>query len=72
MNLLQGEAVIGYAGRGGQMVMADPANRLSIAYLTSYLSIYSNGDDPRFTDLQKAVYNSLHKYIDRKERMTRS
>jgi CubicO group peptidase (beta-lactamase class C family) len=69
---LQGETTIGYAGHGGQMVIADPTNKLSIAYLTSYLSIYSNGDDPKITAMQKAVYNSLQKYIYRKERMAKT
>lgn len=55
-------------GYGGQVVIADPHNNLALAYLTSYLSIYELGDDPRFLDLQTGVYNKLQKYLDRKER----
>ncbi|XP_053380220.1 beta-lactamase domain-containing protein 2-like [Mercenaria mercenaria] len=65
-----GETTFCHAGYGGQMVVADPSNKLSIAYLTSYLSIYRNGDDPRFLDLQRAVYSNLQKYIERRKKMT--
>lgn len=53
-------------------MIADLTNKLSIAYLTNYLSVYQNGDDPRFIELQKGVYKNLHKYIERKEKMNRT
>jgi len=66
--ILQGEDVFGITGYGGQVVIADPHNNLSIAYLTSHLSIYELGDDPRFLDVQRGVYNKLEKYLERKEK----
>ena len=55
----------GHPGYGGQMAYADPTNRLGIAYLTNYVSVYPAGTDPRFKDLERAVYRNLDRYLDR-------
>ncbi|WAR31048.1 LACT2-like protein [Mya arenaria] len=60
-----GETVYGQSGYGGQVVIADPSNQLSMAYASSYLSIYEFGEDPRFTDLQSKLYTNLQRYIER-------
>ena len=63
-----GEKCFGGIGYGGQVVIADPLNKLGIAYLSNYLSIYSRDDDPRFVDLQTAVYKNLDRYLSRVEK----
>ena len=54
----------GHSGYGGQLAYADPSNRLGIAYLTNYLSMFP-GNDPRFRDLQSGVYRNLDRYLSR-------
>ncbi|XP_052230379.1 beta-lactamase domain-containing protein 2-like [Dreissena polymorpha] len=61
-----GQSVLGHSGYGGQIVLADRTNRLAMAYVTSYLSTHECGDDQRFLELQRGVYESLQKYIDHK------
>ena len=63
-----GGKCFGGVGYGGQIVIADPANKLGIAYLTNYMSIYSRADDPRFLDLQSALYKTLDRYLSRIEK----
>lgn len=60
-----GEQTFGAVGYGGQVVIADPSNKLGIAYLTNYLSVYGSGDDPRFLDLHNALYKNLDRYLSR-------
>ena len=45
------------------MGLADPSNQLGYAYLTNYISIYGMGDDPRYNDLENALYNCLDDYL---------
>ena len=63
-----GEECFGGVGYGGQIVIADPSNKLATAYLTNYMSVYSRADDPRFLSLQSALYKNLDRYISRIEK----
>ena len=57
--------MFGHPGYGGQIAYADPTNKLGIAYLTNYVSVYGDGNDPRFLDLQSAFYRNLERYLHR-------
>ena len=59
----QGEITFGFTGHGGQVGLADPSNQLGYAYLTNYISIYGMGDDPRYNDLENALYECLDEYL---------
>ncbi|XP_077998739.1 beta-lactamase domain-containing protein 2-like [Glandiceps talaboti] len=52
--------VFGHNGFGGQGGFFDPVNNLSFAYVTTKLSPYAVGDDPRYSSLVDATYNSIH------------
>ncbi|XP_045194798.2 beta-lactamase domain-containing protein 2-like [Mercenaria mercenaria] len=60
----KGELMFGHTGYGGQVAMADLSNRLGIAYLTNYISMYGMGDDPRYVDLENELYKCLDNYIE--------
>jgi hypothetical protein len=51
--------MLGAPGAGGQMMYADPTRGLGWAYLTSSLSLYAIGDDPRYLALEQAVYECV-------------
>ena len=53
----------GHTGHGGQVGLADPRNQLGYAYLTNYISMYGMGDDPRYLDLEGALYDCLDDYL---------
>ena len=59
--ILQGEKTVGHTGHGGQVAVGDIHNGLGIAYITNHLTIHGIGDDPRYMDLEKALYNALDK-----------
>ena len=49
------------------MGLADPSNQLGYAYLTNYITMYGMGDDPRYLDLEKALYECLDDYLAQKQ-----
>ncbi|XP_071097210.1 beta-lactamase domain-containing protein 2-like [Haliotis cracherodii] len=59
----KGQNVIGHPGYGGQVGQFDPVNKLSVGYLTNYASQYGVWDDPRFLDLEAALYDCLDDYV---------
>jgi len=52
-------AAFGHPGAGGSLAFADPAARLSFAYVTTQMKFELNGD-ARSQELVAAVYKSLH------------
>ena len=58
---LQGNTIFGAPGSGGQMGYCDPENQLAWAYLTNHMSLYAIGDDPKYLQLETAIYESLRK-----------
>ncbi|KAH3797734.1 hypothetical protein DPMN_151320 [Dreissena polymorpha] len=62
----KGQDAVGHTGHGGQVAIGDEANALGIAYLTNHLSINGIGDDPRYVDLE----NALYRVIDRLQTRT--
>ncbi|KAK2190434.1 hypothetical protein NP493_80g04028 [Ridgeia piscesae] len=48
--------MFGAPGAGGQMGYSDPSHRLGIGFLTNYKSIFAIGDDPRYLELEQAIY----------------
>ncbi|XP_046578010.1 beta-lactamase domain-containing protein 2-like [Haliotis rubra] len=55
----KGQKVIGNAGYGGQVGYFDPVNQLSVVYITNHASPHGLWDDPRFLDLEAALYDCL-------------
>ena len=51
--------MFGAPGAGGQMGYADPQHKLGIAFLTNYMSIFAIGDDPRYVELEHAIYKCV-------------
>ena len=45
------------------MGLSDPTNQLGYAYLTNFVSMYGMGDDPRYVDLERALYDCLDDYL---------
>ena len=48
--------MFGAPGAGGQMGYSDPSHNLGIGFLTNYRSIFAIGDDPRYLELERAIY----------------
>lgn len=61
--VFQGQKLIGHPGYGGQVGHFDPVNQLSVGYITNYASLYGFWDDPRYLDLEAALYDSLEDYV---------
>lgn len=59
----KGQVTFGHTGHGGQVGLADPSNQLGYAYLTNHITMYGMGDDPRYLDLEKALYECLDYYL---------
>ncbi|XP_060588558.1 uncharacterized protein LOC132743976 [Ruditapes philippinarum] len=55
----KGQLMFGHSGHGGQVGMADATNKLGFMYITNHISINGLGDDPRYLDLENALYKSL-------------
>lgn len=50
---------MGHTGHGGQVAVGDIKNNIGISYLTNHLTIHGVGDDPRYTDLEQALYETI-------------
>ncbi|XP_071096596.1 beta-lactamase domain-containing protein 2-like [Haliotis cracherodii] len=59
----KGQKLIGHPGYGGQVGHFDPVNQLSVGYITNYASLYGLWDDPRYLDLEAALYDCLEDYV---------
>ncbi|XP_033641765.1 beta-lactamase domain-containing protein 2-like [Asterias rubens] len=57
----EGEQQFGHPGSGGAQGRADPKWRIGMAYITSYPTPFSMGDDERFLTLEKATYECVKK-----------
>ncbi|XP_006819920.1 beta-lactamase domain-containing protein 2-like [Saccoglossus kowalevskii] len=55
------KGVYGHNGYGGQGTFFDKANNLSFAYVTTKLSAYGMGEDPRYVAMVTAIYSSIEK-----------
>lgn len=53
------ERTVGHTGHGGQVAIGDIKNNLGIAYLTNHLTIHGVADDPRYQDLEQALYQTI-------------
>ena len=51
--------MVGHTGHGGQVAIADYKHGVGIGYLTNHLTIHGAGDDPRYRDMEQAIYESL-------------
>ena len=60
--IFQGQLIFGHPGSGGQVAFADPENKIGYSYITNFLSIFGNNDDPRFIDIQGIMYECADKY----------
>ena len=54
--VFQSGYMFGAPGAGGQMGYSDPSHSLGIGFLTNYRSIFAIGDDPRYLELERAIY----------------
>ncbi|XP_060598782.1 beta-lactamase domain-containing protein 2-like [Ruditapes philippinarum] len=54
-----GEETVGHTGHGGQVAVGDIKNNIGISYLTNHLTIHGVGDDPRYQDLEKILYETI-------------
>ena len=54
--VFQSGYMFGAPGAGGQMGYSDPSHKLGIGFLTNYRSIFAIGDDPRYLELERAIY----------------
>ncbi|XP_067662266.1 beta-lactamase domain-containing protein 2-like [Haliotis asinina] len=59
----KGQIITGHPGYGGQVGQFDHVNELSVGYITNHNSQYGIWDDPRFLDLEAAVYDCLEDYV---------
>ncbi|XP_022096881.1 beta-lactamase domain-containing protein 2-like [Acanthaster planci] len=55
----QGSPQFGHSGGGSVQGLADPQQKLGMSYVSSYSSIFSLTDDPRFTSLQEETYKCI-------------
>ncbi|WAR31469.1 LACT2-like protein [Mya arenaria] len=55
----KGQRCVGHTGFGGQVAIGDLENGLGLSYLTNHLSINGVGDDPRFRDVEEALYETI-------------
>ena len=56
---LQENYIFGAPGMGSQIGKCDPKHKLGIAFLTNHHTIYGFGDDPRYLEIEKAIYDTL-------------
>ncbi|XP_053381568.1 beta-lactamase domain-containing protein 2-like [Mercenaria mercenaria] len=61
------QPVFGHPGHGGQIALADLNNGLGIAFLTNYITVYAQGDHPRYLALVQEIYNCLDDYLKSKQ-----
>ncbi|XP_041369013.1 beta-lactamase domain-containing protein 2-like isoform X2 [Gigantopelta aegis] len=65
LNNSRGSVMFGHGGYGGQAALADPYNKLSLAYISNYLESFGLCNDPRFIDLYELVYDCLDDYLSK-------
>ncbi|XP_041479908.1 beta-lactamase domain-containing protein 2-like isoform X1 [Lytechinus variegatus] len=56
-----GVKIFGHPGAGGQVAFTDLHHRLGYAFTSRYAAPFGFGDDPRFKNLQKAMYRCVKK-----------
>eukprot|EP00057_Strongylocentrotus_purpuratus_P035297 XP_798483.2 PREDICTED: beta-lactamase domain-containing protein 2 [Strongylocentrotus purpuratus] len=56
-----GGKIFGHPGAGGQVAFTDLEHRLGYAFTSRYAAPFGFGDDPRFKNLQKAMYRCVKK-----------
>ncbi len=57
--LFQGGLMFGTPGSGGQMAYGDSDNKLGWAFITNYCNPTALNDDPRYSRLEKAMYDTI-------------
>lgn len=57
--LFQGKFIFGHPGYGCQLVLADPSNQLTIAYVANGLKTGTAEVCTTYMRLQRAVYDAL-------------